>query len=119
MTSAAVLVAAFVRAGGPVDTQAQKQTAIEQEAHQAIGYGGSDGQESLEKSLPLRVERFTTNDGRELWCYDRGEPIRFQPAVSEGKVYWGTELGSVYCIDPKGPNADGWNMWGETLNITA
>ncbi len=52
------------------------------------------------------------NDGKELWRYDCGEPIRFQPAVAGGKVYWGTDLGSVYCIDAKDPNADGWNMWG-------
>ncbi|MBN2380195.1 PQQ-binding-like beta-propeller repeat protein [candidate division WOR-3 bacterium] len=51
-------------------------------------------------------------DGKELWRYDCGEPVRFQPAVAGGKVFWGTDAGTVYCLEAKDPNADGWYMWG-------
>lgn len=51
-------------------------------------------------------------DGKELWRYNCGEPVRFQPVIAKGKVYWGTDNGSVFCIDARDPDADGWLMWG-------
>lgn len=50
--------------------------------------------------------------GKELWRYNCGEPVRFQPVVAKGKVYWATDRGTLYCIDDPDPTADGWLMWG-------
>jgi Ca-activated chloride channel family protein len=52
------------------------------------------------------------SDGKMLWIYGLGSPIPFQPAVVQGKVYVGTEEGSLYCIDTRDTSADGWAMWG-------
>ncbi|MGD8719665.1 MAG: PQQ-binding-like beta-propeller repeat protein [Candidatus Zixiibacteriota bacterium] len=53
-----------------------------------------------------------SGDGKELWRFNVGEPIRFQPAVSDGKVFVGTDYGNIFCVDVKDPSADGWPMWG-------
>ncbi|RLC42520.1 MAG: hypothetical protein DRH51_00610 [Candidatus Coatesbacteria bacterium] len=52
------------------------------------------------------------NDGRELWKYKVGEPMRFQPALWKGRVYFTTDTGKLFCIDTKNPEVDGWMMWG-------
>ncbi len=50
--------------------------------------------------------------GDELWCFDMGEPIRYQPSVVEGRVYVGTVTGKLICLDTGDGTADGWPMWG-------
>lgn len=51
-------------------------------------------------------------DGDEVWSYNVKEPIRFQPAVVAGKVYFTTDFGNLYCIDTGDKSLDGWYMWG-------
>jgi len=51
-------------------------------------------------------------DGEEVWSWNVKEPIRFQPAIVEGKVYFTTDLGNLYCIDTGDKSLDGWYMWG-------
>jgi outer membrane protein assembly factor BamB len=53
-----------------------------------------------------------SGDGKELWRFNVGEPIRFQPAVVGGKVFVGTDYGNIFCVDVKDRSADGWAMWG-------
>jgi outer membrane protein assembly factor BamB len=50
--------------------------------------------------------------GEELWKVSVGEPIVFQPAVARGRVYLGTDSGSLICLETGEPNDDGWLMWG-------
>lgn len=51
-------------------------------------------------------------DGDEIWRFSVGEPVRFQPAVMDGKVYVGTDNGNIFCVDVADPAAHGWAMWG-------
>jgi outer membrane protein assembly factor BamB len=51
-------------------------------------------------------------DGSQVWSYNVEEPIRFQPAVVDGKVYFTTDLGNLFCIDTGDTILDGWYMWG-------
>jgi len=53
-----------------------------------------------------------SGDGKELWRFNVGEPIRFQPAVVGGKVFVGTDYGNIFCVDVEDRSADGWAMWG-------
>jgi outer membrane protein assembly factor BamB len=50
--------------------------------------------------------------GEELWSVPVGEPVIFQPAVAGGRVYVGTDSGSLIGLDTGDPNDDGWLMWG-------
>jgi len=52
------------------------------------------------------------SNGKELWRYNCGESIRFQPVIVDGYIYWGTDAGSVFCIEAKDSKATGWSMWG-------
>lgn len=55
---------------------------------------------------------YNIENGTLAWKINIGEPIRYQPAVSDGWVYIGTELGTLYGINTDDPSATGWNMWG-------
>jgi outer membrane protein assembly factor BamB len=49
-----------------------------------------------------------------LWSIRLGEPIIFQPAVARGRVFVGTEGGSLYSLETGDAQDDGWQMWGGT-----
>jgi Ca-activated chloride channel family protein len=53
-----------------------------------------------------------SGDGKELWRFNVGEAIRFQPAVMGGRVFVGTDLGNIFCVNTGDAAADGWAMWG-------
>lgn len=55
---------------------------------------------------------YRAEDGKPLWQYNIGEPIRFQPAIYQGAVYVATDRGNVYRIETGDPSDDGWHMWG-------
>ncbi len=55
---------------------------------------------------------YNASDGKLLWSYNVGEPIRFQPAIYKGYVYCTTDQGNIYCIQTTDPADDGWHMWG-------
>mgnify|MGYP003782923451 CR=1 FL=1 len=38
--------------------------------------------------------------------------LAFQPAVAGGRVYLGTDSGSLICLETGDPADDGWRMWG-------
>jgi Ca-activated chloride channel family protein len=51
-------------------------------------------------------------NGSLAWKVNIGESIRYQPAVSDGWIYLGTDSGTLYGINAEDPSATGWNMWG-------
>jgi outer membrane protein assembly factor BamB len=48
-----------------------------------------------------------TESGTELWTFFTGGPIRFTPTVYNGKVYFGSDDGYVYCLN----GTDGSLVW--------
>jgi outer membrane protein assembly factor BamB len=44
--------------------------------------------------------------------YKVGSPLRFQPAIENGKVYVGTQDGKLVCIDTGDRRFTGWSCWG-------
>jgi Ca-activated chloride channel family protein len=46
------------------------------------------------------------------WHVEVGEPVSFQPAVMNGRVYLATDRGAVFNLDARDPRATGWAMWG-------
>jgi Ca-activated chloride channel family protein len=55
---------------------------------------------------------YDAESGKLLWKHNVGEPIRFQPSISEGRVYFATDYGNIYSIETGDSKDDGWNMWG-------
>jgi outer membrane protein assembly factor BamB len=58
------------------------------------------------------VHCLSAETGEELWSVTVGEPVVFQPTVAGGRVYVGTDAGSLICFDTGDPSDDGWLMWG-------
>lgn len=54
------------------------------------------------------------HSGEWLWREIIGEPITFQPAVAQGRMYIPTSNGSLYCLETGDEKDDGWLMWGGT-----
>ncbi len=63
-------------------------------------------------SLTGDILCYDAGTGRVLWKHNVGEPIRFQPSVSAGRVYFATDYGNIYSIETGNSDDDGWNMWG-------
>lgn len=45
------------------------------------------------------VHCLNTADGKEKWAFTTGGPVRIAPVFSNGKLYFGSDDGFVYCID--------------------
>jgi outer membrane protein assembly factor BamB len=58
------------------------------------------------------IVAFDAEGGSELFRYEAGEEIRFQPALVGGRVYVGTATGTLISIATGDPSLDGWSMWG-------
>ncbi len=58
------------------------------------------------------VHCLSAETGEELWSVPVGEPVIFQPAVAHGRVYVGTDSGSLICFETGDPGDDRWLMWG-------
>ena len=50
--------------------------------------------------------------GDVLWSAEVGESVIFQPAIASGRVYVGTEAGSLICLETGDAGDDCWLMWG-------
>jgi outer membrane protein assembly factor BamB len=61
-----------------------------------------------------RVVCLSAASGETLWEVRVGEPVLFQPAVAQGRVYAPTGAGSLFCLETGDPRDDGWFMWGAT-----
>jgi outer membrane protein assembly factor BamB len=63
-------------------------------------------------SIHGAVHCLSAETGEELWSVTVGEPVVFQPAVSRGRVYAGTDSGSLICFETGDAGDDHWLMWG-------
>lgn len=52
------------------------------------------------------------DDGKVNFMYDIQNPITFQPALANGRMYVGTANGRLMCLETEDPDADGWTAWG-------
>ena len=51
-------------------------------------------------------------DGKVGFLYAMKQPMAFQPAISGGNMYIGTNNGLLICLKTGNPDADGWTAWG-------
>jgi Ca-activated chloride channel family protein len=56
----------------------------------------------------------SAESGEVLWRDALDEPVIFQPAVTGGRVYAATNVGSLFSIETGDPRDDGWAMWGSS-----
>jgi hypothetical protein len=56
----------------------------------------------------------SAENGETLWSVNIGEPVIFQPAVANGRIYVPTATGSLFGLETGAPDDDGWLMWGAT-----
>ena len=54
-----------------------------------------------------KVTSLDTEDGTEIWKFYTDGPVRFAPTIYNGKVYFGSDDGYVYCLD----GLDGSLVW--------
>ena len=50
-------------------------------------------------SVDHQVHCLDLQDGKEVWCFFTGAPIRLAPTVVGGRVYIGSDDGYAYCLD--------------------
>ena len=88
--------------GGPGEPVQQKQSF--DIAYQPIVAGGKVFVGSMTNDTMTALDLTT---GAELWKFYANGPIRFAPVAKNGKVYFGSDDGYVYCLDA----ADGSVVW--------
>jgi Ca-activated chloride channel family protein len=50
--------------------------------------------------------------GEVMWKTDVGQPLSFQAAIAGGRVYVGTDQGTLFCLNTGDARNHGWMMWG-------
>ncbi len=50
--------------------------------------------------------------GKTVKSYEIGSPLRFPPAIQDGRIYVGTQDGKLVCIDTRNVDLTGWPMLG-------
>ena len=68
------------------------------------------GSSSSDKVICRSIE-----DGRVRWTHTTGGPIRFAPTLYQGRVYIGSDDGTVYCLD----GAKGKEIWTHQPDFAA
>jgi outer membrane protein assembly factor BamB len=63
-------------------------------------------------TLKGEVLRLDPDNGKITARYSVDCPVRFQPAVEDGKIYVGTQTGKIVCIDAGDKKFTGWSCWG-------
>jgi outer membrane protein assembly factor BamB len=63
-------------------------------------------------TLPGHVLQINPADGKIVQRYEVGSPVRFQPAIVDGRIYVGTQDGRLVCLDTKDRTLTGWSTWG-------
>lgn len=63
-------------------------------------------------TLDGRVLAVNPKDGKVARTWSVGHPIRFQPAVHNGRIYLGTQNGCLVMIDTGNRAYTGWTTWG-------
>lgn len=64
----------------------------------------AEGRVFFASSADDTVRALDLGSGRVLWCFTTGGPVRFAPAVAEGRVVVGSDDGWLYCLDAKTGN---------------
>jgi len=57
------------------------------------------------------VTAYDTETGTEIWRFYANGPVRFAPALANGKVYVGSDDGCLYCLDAA-TGAVNWSFFG-------
>jgi outer membrane protein assembly factor BamB len=63
-------------------------------------------------TLKGEVLQMDPETGKVVKTYSVGAPVRFQPAIVNGKIYVGTQDGKLVCIDTGDKTFTGWPCWG-------
>jgi outer membrane protein assembly factor BamB len=58
-----------------------------------------DGRLFVPSMVSDRVTAFSTDTGEELWRFYAGGPVRFAPVFHNGRVYFVSDDGYLYCLD--------------------
>jgi len=58
------------------------------------------------------IEAYEAESGKRVFSIEVGDPIRFQPALVAGRVFVGTERGTLISVATGDASLDRWTMWG-------
>lgn len=61
----------------------------------------ADGLAYFGSSVDHQVHCRRADTGETVWTFFTGGPVRLAPMVAEGRVYFGSDDGCVYCLDAK------------------
>lgn len=81
--------------------------------HHRLGFDGgyepiiADGRLFLASSLNDSVTAYQATTGKLLWRFYTNGSVRFAPVVQQGKIYFGSDDGHVYCLNA----IDGKELW--------
>lgn len=63
-------------------------------------------------TLEGKVMQIRADDGKTVREFSVGSPVRFQPAIVDGRIYVGTQDGRIVCLDTGDRSLTGWSTWG-------
>jgi outer membrane protein assembly factor BamB len=63
-------------------------------------------------TLAGAIEAYDAKSGVRAFTIPIGEPIRFQPVLAAGRVFVGTERGTLVSVATGDASLDRWTMWG-------
>lgn len=63
-------------------------------------------------TLTGEVLQMNPKDGKIVKQHKVGHPVRFQPAIANGRLYVGTQNGKLVCVDLGDKKFTGWTQWG-------
>jgi len=63
-------------------------------------------------TLGGKVMQIRSSDGKTVREFSVGAPVRFQPAIVDGRIYVGTQDGRIVCLDTGDRSLTGWSTWG-------
>ncbi len=73
-----------------------------------------DGCVYFGSSVTNQVISVDAKTGGVRWSFSAQGPVRFAPTVSDGRVYFGSDDGNVYCLDAK----DGSMLWNYRAGLS-
>ncbi len=73
----------------------------------ALHVTAADGRVYFGSSVDHQVHCRRADTGETIWTFFTGGPVRLAPTLAEGRVYFGSDDGRVYCLD----GATGQPIW--------